>query len=177
MLNQWNEAKRWSPEEVADLVRRYSDDLVRYAFCIVGEANAAEEVALAAIADFVYRNERKGLPKAYLWRTAYCRAVDYYRRHRHQVSLSGLEDVLPAQSDVEEQAILAERKRMLYRALTQLSPDYRNVLCLHVLDNFSVEETGKIMGKNTKQVYNLLARAKVALKEALLKEGFDDEDL
>lgn len=177
MTKERQMAQKRTPAEVAALVQRYSDNLVRYAFCIVGEANAAEDIVLSAMADFVYRNEYRALSKAYLWRITYTRSVDYVRRHRRDVPLGDVEEVLTSPCDAEQAAIVAERKRVLYRAMQTLPPDYRNVLYLHVLEGFAVDQTAKIMGKNTKQIYNLLARAKAAMKECLLKEGFDYEDL
>jgi RNA polymerase sigma-70 factor (ECF subfamily) len=162
---------------VAALVRAVSDSLVRYAFCMVGEINAAEDIALKAIADFVYRNAHHGLPKSYLWRATYTKAIDYLRKKRREVPLEGLEDVLSAGDTAQDSVEREERHRVLYTALRSLPKDYRNVLYLHVLDGFSIPETAKVMGKNVKQVYNLLARGKVALREWFAKEGYSYEDL
>lgn len=172
-----NDAVTRSPAEVAELVQAVSDDIVRYAFCLVGETNAAEEIALKAIADFVYRNTYRALSTAYLWRMAYSRAVDYMRRKRHEASLSGLEDVLAAGTTAEQEAEERERHRILYRAIASLPVDYRNALYLCYLEGFSVEEAAKVMGKKVKQVYNLLARGKNSLREWFEKEGYRYEDL
>ena len=172
-----NDAQTRSPEEVAELVQAVSDDLVRYAFCMVGEENAAEEIALKAIADFVYRNAYRALSTAYLWRMTYSRAMDHLRRKRREASLTGLEDVLSAGVDVGEEVERQERRRILYRAVASLPADYRNALYLCYLEGFSVEETAKVMGKKVKQVYNLLARGKSSLKEWFDKEGYRYEDL
>jgi len=177
MSTTWNQAQRRTPEEVAALVQSVSDDLVRYAFCMVGEVNAAEEVALKAMADYVYRNAYRGLSTAYLWRMTYSRAVDYLRKKRHEASLSGLEEVLAAAESVEEAEERKARDRLLYRALATLPIGYRNALYLCYLEGFNVEETAKIMGKTVKQVYNLLSRGKVALREWFEKEGITYEDL
>ena len=166
-----------TPQEVAELVRTYSDELVRYAFCVVGEPNAAEEMVLDAMAAFVVRASGRALPKAYLWRMVRNRCMDYLRRHRRQVALEAVEGVLSAGQDVEQEVLQAERRRILYRCMLMLPTDYGHVLYLRYLQDFSVEETARIMAKSTKQVYNLLSRAKVALKELLIKEGIDNEDL
>jgi DNA-directed RNA polymerase specialized sigma24 family protein len=51
------------------------------------------------------------------------------------------------------------------------------VLLLHYIERFSVQQICTILGKSSKQIYNLLARAKTALKEILIKEGISHEDL
>ena len=177
MIPTRNDAKTRTPQEVAELVQTVSDDLVRYAFCVVGEVNAAEEIALKSIADFVYRNTYRALSTAYLWRMTYTRAVDHLRRKRHEASLSGLEDVLSAGPTAEQEAEAAERHRLLYRAVAALPVDYRNAVYLCYLEGFSVEEAARVMGKKVKQVYNLLSRGKVSLREWFAKEGYRYEDL
>lgn len=177
MATTWDKTPKRTPQEVAALVQEVSDQLVRYAFCMVGDGNAAEEIALRAMADFVYRNEHRALPKSYLYRVVRSRAMDYLRRKRHEVALGDVEAVLSAGNTTEADAERAFANGVLYRAMQRIAPDYRNVLYLNVLEGFDVAETARIMGKNVKQVYNLLARAKVALKERLLEEGFDYEDL
>jgi len=177
MATQWNTTQKRTPQEVAALVREISDDLVRYAFCLVSDSVAAEEVALRAMADFVWRNERKALSKAYLYRMVYSRAVDYLRRKRHEVALGDVQEVLSSPDTVEDAAERAYARQVLYRCMQHIPADYRNALYLHVIEGFAVEDVAKIMAKNVKQVYNLLSRAKAALKQRLLEEGFDYEDL
>ena len=58
-----------------------------------------------------------------------------------------------------------------------LPEQYREVLQLAYFDGFSPSEISGVMRKTSKQVYNLLARAKTALKELLEKEGITHEDL
>ena len=52
-----------------------------------------------------------------------------------------------------------------------------NLFLLHYIEGFSVQQICTILGKSSKQIYNLLARAKTALKEILIKEGMTYEDL
>lgn len=170
-------SKGRTPQEMAELVRAHSDELVRYAFCMVGEVNAAEEVVLDAMAAYVVRSENKALPVTYLWRMVHSRSMDYLRHHRRHVALEAVADVMASGQDVEADALRAERKRVLYRCILQLPADYGHVVYLRYLQDFTAEETARIMDKSVKQVYNLLFRAKAVLKEALLREGYDDEDL
>ena len=48
---------------------------------------------------------------------------------------------------------------------------------LRYYDGLSPEQIGAVTGKNIKRVYNLLARGKTALKNALEKDGIRYEDL
>ena len=177
MAFEWNKTNKWSQEDVASFVSQYSDALVRYAYCIVSDSAVAEDVALDAIATFVFRNGEKALSKAYLYRIVRNKAIDYLRFHRRFVPLEDMENVLSTGNEVEEKAEASERYDTLYRCMAALPTDYRDVLYLHYLEGMEVSDVCRAMGKNTKQVYNLLARAKTNLKTLLIKEGFDNEDL
>lgn len=68
--------------------------------------------------------------------------------------------------------IRSELQTTIYQALSGLPKDYCEVLYLRYFEDMSYEDIGRVMRKNTKQVYNLAARAKKKLKEQLEKEGF-----
>lgn len=159
-------------------VTAYSDALVRFAYTYVRSAAAAEDVAAEAIALVLYR--RKKFPdearlRAYLYKVTRTRALDHLRRHRDEVPLEDVENVLGG-GDPAQGAMRRQRDEMLYRCLDRLPGQYRQVLVLAYLENFSVKQICAVTGMHTKQVYNLLARARVALKELLEQEGITHED-
>ena len=77
----------------------------------------------------------------------------------------------------EQGLFAAERSRVLYTGMQQLPAQYQEVLYLSYFDGFSVSEIGRVLKKSAKQVYNLLSRARSALKQILIKEGYSHEDL
>lgn len=161
-----------------DLVRAYSDELVRYAYCYVKNAAAAEDImedTFAAL--FVKRKSfgENGSFKAYLFRIARNKCFDRKRRERF-VQDRNAEAVLKS-GDAEREIAVRERNRTLYLGLQSLPAQYGGVLHLVYLDGFSVEETARILGKTRKQTYNLLARAKTSLRTFLEKEGIGYEDV
>lgn len=161
------------------LVHTYSDALVRYAYCYVGSADVAEEVMEDAFAAYFVKNkqfETMEQARAWLYKAVRSRAVDYLRFHKRFVPLEDVQDVLPI-GGPQEDLLLRERNTAIYRCMQALPRQYRAVLQLQYFDEFDVAQICKIMGKTKKQVYNLLNRAKCALKELLLKEGITSEDL
>ena len=52
--------------------------------------------------------------------------------------------------------------------------EYKDVLCLTYFDGFSVKEVCAVMQKTAKQVYNLLARAKLTLRKFLDEVGINE---
>ena len=110
--------------------------------------------------------------KTYLYRIARNKCIDYIRFHKKVVPLCDLENVLSF-DDVEADVEKREEKRVLYECLQRLPREYRDVLQLSYLEGFDTQEVCSIMRKNTKQVYNLLARAKQSLKILLEKVGME----
>ena len=166
-------------ETLEMLVHAYSDALVRYAYCYVGSAAVAEDLMEDAFAAYIAKKiefDTKEQIRCWLYKTVRSRAVDYLRRHRREVSLEDVDQVLST-PDVYEDVLKRERNAILYRSLQKLPQQYRAVLQLYYLDGFRVEQICSIMKKTSKQVYNLLTRARAALKELLIKEGITYEEL
>ena len=66
---------------------------------------------------------------------------------------------------------------MLRLAVSKLKPEYSQILCLIYFENFDNTEAGKIMKKSSKQIRDLLYRAKNALKRELEKEDAEYDGL
>ena len=66
-----------------------------------------------------------------------------------------------------------EENRILYEALNKIHPDYRQVLHLIYFEEMDNDEVAKVLGKNKKQIYNLAARGKQALKETMHFLGYE----
>lgn len=161
------------------LVYTYSDALVRYAYCYVGSADVAEEVTEDAFAAFVVKHKQfktAQQARAWLYKAVRSRAVDYLRFHKRHVPLEDVQDVLPIAGPLED-ILNKERNDAIYRSMQALPRQYRAVLQLQYFEEFDIAQIAKILGKTKKQVYNLLSRAKAALKELLLKEGITSEDI
>ena len=167
------------PGELEYLVRTYSEPLVRYAYSIIGSSCAAEDAMEDAFAVLLAKGghfHSQQQLRAWLYRTTHNKAVDYLRRHKREVPLSDVENVLSA-AGPEPHTALRERNRTIYVCMQRLPLQYREVLQLTYFDDFCIADVCAVMHKSQKQVYNLLARAKVALKELLIEEGISHEDI
>ena len=106
-------------------------------------------------------------------------AVDWLRKS-NRLSDAPIEDygaLSDEEADLEAAYLREERKICLYRAMRQLSSDYRQVLYLVYFEDLTNVEAAAVMKKSKRQIENLVSRARKALKNELLKEGFTDEDL
>lgn len=180
-----------------DLIALYQRGLLRFIYGYVHDVALAEDILTDVFLTLYYKRSFKdrdgtGL-KTYLYKIARNKALNAIRKRnrRKEISLDALaEQGTNGEAETEAQAFLygealspdkalerGERAKALYAALNKLHADYRQALILRYYDNAEPETIAKIMKKNTKQVYNLLARAKAALKEELQSEGIDYENI
>lgn len=169
---------RGDRQALEELIRTYSDRLVRFAYSYVKDSAAAEDVAEECFAVLFMKKKhftREEQLRAYLYRTARSRAIDHLRRHKREVPLSDVENVLYS-PDVQSPVFQKLRDETIYVCMQALPVQYREVLQLIYFDEFSTGQVCKLLGKTEKQVYNLHNRAKTALKRLLEKEGITSED-
>lgn len=168
------------PHALEELVRAYSDSLTRYAFLYLRDPFLAEDVMEDSFAVLI--SKRKRLPdtehfQAYLFRIVRNKCLDLLRSKRsRELSLTGLEEVLRAE-DPEKDLLNRARDAKVFECLSSLPADYRDALYLTYFEGYKPAELAGFLGGNRKRAYNLLSRAKAALKEILLKEGIGHEDL
>lgn len=167
------------PHTVEAWLHTYGPGLIRYAYSITNSSAAAEDAmedAFAAllVKDGKFHDEQQ--LRSWLYKTTRNKAVDFLRRHRREQPLEDVENVIGTET-MEQGALLQERNRRLYLCLQELPLQYREVLELTYLEGFPIEAVCAILRKTKKQVYNLLARAKVSLREKLIQEGITHEDI
>ena len=157
----------------------YGDSLVRFAYCYVKDSAIAEDIMEDAFASLFAKRKRFSCGenlRAYLYKTTRNKCIDYLRFRKRNLALGDYENVLVGE-DFTEEITERARNRTLYRCMNELPPQYAEVLYLVYIEERPIEETCKLLKKSKKQVYNLLARAKLSLKQLLKKEGFSYEDV
>ncbi len=162
-----------------ELICTYSDALVRFAYGYVKDAAAAEDVMEESFAALFMKGRKikdEAHLRAWLYRVTRTKSLDYLRRKKHHVPMEDVQNIL-CTPDAYLDVARRERDRTLYACMLTLPEQYRQVLELTYFDRLSTDEICMVMEKDTKQVYNLHARAKEALKERLQKEGISHEDL
>ncbi len=169
-------------EGLTEIVRDYKDGLILYLNGFVNNITAAEELMEETFFKIITKKPKfseKYSFKTWLYTIGRNVAIDYIR-HNSRISASPIEDmeeVLSDERDLEKKYLAEERKIAVHKALKSLNPDYRQILWLVYFEGLSNAEAGKVMRKNSRQVKNLVYRAKNALKSELDKEGFIYEEL
>ena len=160
----------------AEIVKEYFDNLVFFVDRYVQDYGAAEDIALDAFTQLVVHKHRYNFSvslKTYLFMLGRSRALDYIK-HRNKYQITELTEAMGIPSDepaLEDMLLTDLRKRAVNAALSQLSEEQQLVVHLIYFEALSCQETAKVLKKNTKQIYNLLYRAKSALRTILGEEG------
>lgn len=159
-----------------EIVKEYFDNLVWFLDSYVHDLSAAEDIAIDAFTDLVVHRHRynfKVTLKTYLFMIARSRALNYVKRQGkfRFTDLSEVESTVDDALPLEQVILMDEEKKALYKALETLSPEQKEVVILVYFQDLSCQDAASVLKKNVKQVYNLLYRAKEALRTVLQQEG------
>jgi RNA polymerase sigma-70 factor, ECF subfamily len=106
--------------------------------------------------------------RSYLFQTAYHLVVDHSRDRQRTAPLDVADTIReenqPVQAQTEEKMLLENLANAMKGELTD---DQRNVLILRFQEEFSLQETADIIGKNVNAIKALQNRAIKKLREAL----------
>ena len=164
------------------IIKDYKDGLILYLNGYVNNIYVAEEIMGETFFKLAVKKPKfsgKSSFKTWLYTIGRNVAIDYIR-HNSKISMTPIEDMenyLKDETSLENLYIKNEKKIIIHNAMSDLKPEYRQVLWLCFFEEFSNEEAAQIMGKNKRQIENLVYRAKQSLKSLLDKEGFKYEKL
>ncbi|MBN1659313.1 MAG: sigma-70 family RNA polymerase sigma factor [Anaerolineae bacterium] len=167
-------AKQGEEHAIVDLYRRNVDVVYRYVRVRVRDDFVAEDLtaqvflkALEALPSY----QITGKPfRAWLYRIAWARLVDYFRRQdrRQEVALS---EVVPAQDPLPGEVLEAEAEwATAVDLVAQLTDDQQDVIVLRFMGEMSLAEVADTLGKTPGAVKSLQHRALAAISRLLEEE-------
>ena len=158
------------------IMKELFHSLVFFIDRFVQDTCAAEDIAIDVFTDLVVHRRRynfKVTLKTYLFMLGRSRALDYIR-HRKAVTFVELSEAGEQPDDrpgLEELVLRDQRKRLVNAALARLPEDMRVAVHLVYFEEMTYGEAARVMKKSSKQVDNLLYRAKKELRTLLGEEG------
>lgn len=164
-------ARRGDANAFGDLYEQYLSAIYRYVYYRVGDVAEAEdltEIVFLKAWEALDKFEVRDVPfSAWLYRIAHNVVVDRHRTHKAALPLDSVLP-LPDESDgPEDQFDMLEKIETLAQALSQLSPDYQQVLTLRFISGLSHAETGRVLNRSEEAVRVLQYRALNALRQVL----------
>lgn len=165
-------ARDYDAQALAELYRRYAGAVFRYVYYRVGVPEVAEDL----VAD-VFVRAIEGLPayqdtgspfKAWLYRIAHARLVDYYRREEVRRTMP-LDEQIAASAKAGPDELAADRDeaRRIWAALPQLTSEQQLVISMRFLAGFSTAEVAEVLEKTEGAIRALQHRALASLRRLL----------
>jgi RNA polymerase sigma-70 factor (ECF subfamily) len=153
-------------KEYNDCVTTYADNVYRFILKNLRHEEDARDVVQSAFEKmWKHRNEVDGTrSKSYLFTVAYHQMIDHIRK----VKRIQLKEEFSENSSVENKPV-NNLKKILDQALNRLSETQRSLVLLKDYEGYSYSEIGEIMELNESQVKVYLHRARLQLKEYLVK--------
>lgn len=152
-------------KEYNECVNMYADNVFRFIIKNLRHEEDARDVVQTAF-EKLWRNREEIIyekSKSYLFTVAYNQMIDHIRKGK-RISLK---------DEFREEAIVQEPKQNLKKileyALSRLNETQRSLVMLKDYEGYSYEEIGKITGLSESQVKVYLHRARLQLKEYLVK--------
>ena len=159
-------------EQFSKIYDKYIDKIYRFVFLKVNSQEIAEDLTSEVFTRGweSFRQEKCDIKniQAFLYQIARNLIVDHYRQkgQAQLVSTDAL-PLLDQEENLEERAMLKSEVSNVKAALANINEDYRGIIVWYYLDELSVPEIAKIMGKSEDAVRVQIHRALTALKSAL----------
>ena len=153
-------------KEYNDCVHNYADNVYRFILKNLRHEEDARDVVQTSF-EKMWRN-REGIDavksKSYLFTVAYHQMIDHIRKVKR----------IQLQEDFNENTMIQNKpvhnlKKVLEDALTRLNETQRSLVLLKDYEGYSYEEIGRITGLNESQVKVYLHRARLQLKNYLVR--------
>ena len=148
------------------LYKTYSIELLKYLQKRVPHEEASEilnDTFLEAIDGMIMLKKDENL-KAWLYKIAYNKTIDYYRKTKvKSVLMSQIPFLEIVDSEVHQPEFQLEKKRLrekIEKAFRTLSEKYRKILTLHYLEHLSIKEIALLFQLSPKATESLLFRAR-----------------
>lgn len=158
---------------LTELMDRYGSALTLYIDGYLGDIHEAEDLMIEVFSYLLTKRPRirDGGLKAYLYKAARHMVLRHKTRRPVVFSLEDLAEEPEAGTLIEEVIKDREHSRILHLCMERLHTEYREALYLTYFEGLSYAQAAEVMGKNVKQITNMVYRGKQSLRELLKKEG------
>lgn len=160
------------------LMKKYGDPLTLYIDGYLHDVHESEELMLDVFAYLFTKKPRirDGGLKAYLYKAARHMALRHKSKRKPLFSLDALTNEPDGRLLTEEIIRTEERNRILHFCMSEMNPDYREVLYLTYFEDMSYAQAAEVTGKTVKQITNMVYRGKESLRRLLEREGITNAE-
>lgn len=149
-----------------DCVTQYADNVFRFIVKNLKHEEDARDIVQTAF-EKMWRNREiveNDKAKSYLFTVAYNQMIDHIRKNKR----IQLKEEFKDETKIGYQTN-SNTKEVLMNALTRLNETQKSLIMLKDYEGYNYEEIGKILSLNESQVKVYLHRARLALRDYLVK--------
>ncbi|KIC92196.1 RNA polymerase sigma factor [Flavihumibacter sp. ZG627] len=152
--------------EYNECVRQYADNVYRFIVKNLRHEEDARDVVQSAFEKMWQRREEVEYEKSksYLFTVAYHQMIDHLRKSKRVLLKEGFNE----QTTIINKPV-NNLKKILDEALARLGETQRSLVLLKDYEGYSYEEIGRITGLSESQVKVYLHRARIQLKNWLVR--------
>lgn len=148
-----------------NLFRKYYNEALLYAFSFCHNRALAEDLVQEAYMRAIRSiDEEKDGFKFWLFKV--CRNL-YFDTLRKNKKVEAITSDMPSNESLVDDVIQKDEYRALYKAISLLKDDFREIVRLYYFDSMSVKEIASIVDESVDNVKIKLYRARLKLKDIL----------
>ncbi len=164
------EARKYS-----DFYDKYVSAIYRFVYFKVNNPEVAEDLTgdtFLKTWQYLKTGHRIDNIKAFFYQTASNLVTDYYRSHASKaVSINKADNIIDNKTSQEIERInLNTELAIVERTLKQINENYKEIIILYFIEQFSIAEIAKIKNKSEGAIRVLIHRALKSIKNNLPKE-------
>ena len=176
-------ARKGDSMAFGELMQAHQDKIYTLCYRMTGNAEDAadltQEVFLSAWRSLSRFQEQSSFG-TWIYRMATNASIDFLRREKRRqvLSMTMEEDSEERQAQVPDERYSPHRlleqkeaRQAVADALAALSPEHRQVLVLREMEGLSSQEVGQLLDLEEGTVKSRIARARLALRDFLIKSG------
>lgn len=153
--------------EYNQCVNLYADNVYRFILKSLGHSADAEDIVQVAFEKMWINRVQVDFSrcKSYLFTVAYHQMIDHIRKHKR----ISLREEFKEEAKITNSSYQNDTKRILNEALSKLNDVQKSLVLLKDYEGYSYQEIGEITGLNESQVKVYLHRARLILREYIVK--------
>lgn len=158
-------------DSIIEIYRRHYLDVYRFLICFTGNQNDAEDLTQEVFIRVLNNlsNFHTGSLKTWIFSIAKHIAIDHYRKKKFSSIFTEafFKQLVSTEKDPNDVIVQNEMKRAVQAAISKLKPDFRAVVILRGINEFSIKETAEILHCSESKVKVDYHRALKVLKKKL----------
>lgn len=160
----------------AVIFHRYAKKIYRFIFFRIKEKDLADDLTnevFLRMWEQIRAEKKIDNLQAYLYKITRNLIIDHYRRQRAEVDIEKAKHLIDDEQDLLADVSLDSEVKDLLSKIEFLRDDYREILLLRYVEDFSIAEIAEILDKSAGAVKVMTHRAIKKLKEIYNSDTFE----